>query len=310
VTREQTAKLVTAAAWHPRPSPSRVWIAAGRRTETNDELVEAVRRRGLRAWVVEPRGVEALARPGDVVLGRLDVRSALDGVEDGLQHLRRLEGRGIRVLNGTSALLTCHDKLQTALRLGRLGLPHPATVHLDPGAPLPRLTFPIVAKPRFGSWGSDVSCCMTPRALTALVSRLRERPWFRRQGVLLQELIPPAGFDLRVVVSGGRVVGAIERVAAAGEWRTNIALGGHRRPVDPPPDARRLALAAAAAVRADLVGIDLLPLPDGGHVVLELNGAVDFTSDYSPAGRDIFDAAAGVIAAEASAGLDAAGAGG
>ena len=310
MTPDRTARLVTAAAWSPRPSRARVWIAAGRRTETNDELLEAVRRRGLRARVVEPRGVEALARPGDVVLGRLDVRSALDGVEDGLQHLRRLEGRGIRVLNGAAALLTCHDKLQTALRLGRLGLPHPATVHLDPGAPLPRLAYPVVAKPRFGSWGADVCCCMTPRALSALVGRLRERPWFARQGVLLQELIPPAGFDLRVVVAGGRVVGAIERVAAAGEWRTNIALGGHRRPVDAPPDARRLALAAATAARADLVGIDLLPLPDGGHAVLELNGAVDFTSDYSPAGRDIFDAAADAIAAEASAGLDAAGAGG
>jgi [lysine-biosynthesis-protein LysW]---L-2-aminoadipate ligase len=297
------------AGWCAQPSSGCVWIAAGWRTDTNDELVDAVRRRGVEAWVVEPRAVDAVARSGDSVLGRLDVRRTLDGIEDGLEYLQRLEGRAIRVLNRPAALLRCHDKLQTALRLGRLGLPHPATVHLDHGAPLPRLDFPVVVKPRFGSWGSDVFRCTGAVALAHCLRRLRERPWFRQHSVLLQEVVPPVGFDLRVVVAGGRVVGAIERVAAPGEWRTNVALGGCRRPVDPSPNARRLALAAATAVEADLVGVDLMPLPDGGHVVLELNGAVDFTSDYSPAGRDVFDAVAAMIAAEADADLDAAGAG-
>ena len=298
-----------ATAWHARRSHGRVWIAAGWRTETNECLADAVRRRGIEAWVAEPRAVDAFARRGDVVLGRLDVRRTLDGVEDGLDHLERLERRSIRVLNRPAALLRCHDKLQTALRLGRLGLPHPATVHLDHGAPLPRLEFPVVVKPRFGSWGSDVFRCTGAVPLAHCLHQLRKRPWFRRHGVLLQEVVPPVGVDLRIVVAGGRVVGAIERVAAPGRWRTNVARGGSRRRVDPPPHARRLALAAAAAVEADLVGIDLLPLPDGSHVILEVNGAVDFTTDYSPARGDVFDAAAAMIAAEADADLDVAGAG-
>jgi len=298
-----------AAARLARRPHGRVWIAACWRTETNDGLSDALRRRGVEAWVAEPRAVDAFARQGDIVLARLDVRRTLDGVEEGLDHLERLERRAIRVLNRPAALLRCHDKLQTALRLGRLGLPHPATVHLDHGAPLPRLEFPVVVKPRFGSWGSDVFRCTGAVGLAHCLHRLRKRPWFRRHGVLLQEVVPPTGVDLRIVVAGGRVVGAIERVAAPGQWRTNVALGGSRRPAVPAPHARRLALAAAAAVEGDLVGVDLLPLPDGGHVILEVNGAVDFTSDYSPAGRDVFDAAAAMIAAEADADLDVAGAG-
>jgi glutathione synthase/RimK-type ligase-like ATP-grasp enzyme len=101
--------------------------------------------------------------------------------------------------------------------------------------------------------------------------------------------------DLRIVVAGGSIVGAIERVAAAGEWRTNIALGGRRRPVDPPPFACMLALEAAAAAGADLVGVDLLPDGEGGWVVLELNGAVEFTHEYA-LDRDPFAAAAWELA--------------
>jgi hypothetical protein len=125
--------------------------------------------------------------------------------------------------------------------------------------------------------------------LKRCLRRLRDRTWFRRQGALVQALVPPAGFDLRVVVAGGRVVGAIERVAAAGEWRTNIALGGSRRAATPTPEACVLATYAAAAVAGDLVGVDLLPLANGDYVVLEVNGAVELTTDYSLAGRDVFE---------------------
>jgi hypothetical protein len=105
---------------------------------------------------------------------------------------------------------------------------------------------------------------------------------------------------VRVLVAGGRVAGAIERVAAAGEWRTNIALGGLRRPATPTPEACVLATYAAAAVAGDLVGVDLLPLPNGGHVVLEVNGAVEFTTDYSLAGRDVFEEVAKAVGCDAA----------
>jgi glutathione synthase/RimK-type ligase-like ATP-grasp enzyme len=106
--------------------------------------------------------------------------------------------------------------------------------------------------------------------------------------------VPPRGYDLRLLVVRGEVIGAIKRVPAPSEWRTNVALGAHRR-VTPPPGACALALAAAAAVGADFVGVDLFPASDGGWVVLELNGAVDFTPKYGLDGRDIFDDAARLI---------------
>jgi RimK family alpha-L-glutamate ligase len=278
-----------------RPARSSTLWVAGQTSTTNRLITRALLGRGLAAKLVEPRSLSSQARKGDVVLGRLDVRATLDGVEDGIWDLHQVEKKGIRVLNRGATLVSCHDKLQSALRLGRLGVPQPATAHVDWEAPPPRVEFPVVVKPRFGSWGKDVRLCESEAELRRCLRKLRSRRWFRRQGVLVQALVPPLGFDLRIVVAGGSVVGAIERVAARGEWRTNIALGGTRQPVDPPPEACQLALAAAAAVGADLVGVDLLPLPGGGYTVLELNGAVDFTSEYSINGTDVFEAVASMI---------------
>src|SRR5262249_24355764 len=130
------------------------------------------------------------------------------------------------------------------------------------------------------------------------LSRVRRETWFERHGALVQELVPPSGYDLRVVVAAGRVAGAVYRLAAAGEWRTNVNLGAIRRAVeDPPREAVSLALEAASAVGAALVGVDLLPTPDGSWVVIELNGAVEFTSEYSE-WLDVFGEASLVLAGE------------
>ena len=59
-----------------------------------------------------------------------------------------------------------------------------------------------------------------------------------------------------------------------------------------------LAVYAASAVAADLVGVDLLPLPNGDYVVLEVNGAVEFTTDYSLGGRDVFEEVASAVACD------------
>lgn len=150
---------------------------------------------------------------------------------------------------------------------------------------------PFVGKPRFGSWGRDVFRCETPTDLLACLDRLAHRRWFHRQGAIVQELVPPTGIDLRVVVAGGRVVGAVERFALPGEWRTNVSLGALRRPSEPSSEARFTAVCAAVSVGIDLAGVDLVGDRDGGYLVLEVNGAVDFTAEYGLSETDPFLAA-------------------
>ena len=261
-------------------------IVAHRVTPTNNRL----------GSVLSPAQALARLSPGDVALGRLDVLASLDGVEPGLWALERLAASGVTVLNGRQTLLAAHDKLATAQALFAAGVPHPRTSHVAPWLPLPELEPPLVFKPRFGSWGQDVIRCDDEAAIERTLAYLETRAWYAATGALAQKLVSPRGYDLRLVIAGGRVVGAVKRVAAAGEWRTNVALGARREPMQPPADACGIAVAAAAAIDGALVGVDLLPADVGTWVVLELNGAVDFNGAYSLE-DDVFTAATAALLA-------------
>ena len=280
-------------------------LIAQRTTPTNAALARAVLD-GVRWEPMTPEQALDSLEPGDAALGRLDVLPTLDGVDDGMWALGALEARRVVVLNDSSALFATHDKLLTARLLRRAELPHPRTAHVRPDRPFPAVRPPVVVKPRFGSGGKGVTLCEDEEALCDTLARLSSVPWFEQQGVLVQELVPPQGYDLRILVAGQWIVGAIFRIAAEGEWRTNIALGGSRRPVaDPPHDACEIALAAAAAAGTALVGVDLVQDGLGNWTVIELNGAVEFTHEYQPGG-DVFGDVAAEVAREAVASLEAA----
>ncbi len=271
----------------PTITAMRFAVVAQRSTHTNEALAGAATALGLDSAVLPPRDALRFLEPGDVALGRLDVREGLDGIESGTRELERLAEAGIDLLNPAGALELAHDKLLTARALRRAGLPHPHSWLIAPGQPWPAPELPLVLKPRFGSWGRDVKLCRTHEELDDALALVASRGWFGEHGALAQELVPPQGWDLRVVVAGGRIVGAARRVAAPGEWRTNVSLGARSEPSAPPPLARKIALAAAAATRADFVGVDLLPTRNG-YVIAELNGAVDIRPSYALDVEDVY----------------------
>lgn len=258
----------------------------GSPSDGNLVLARGLRSVGVDVEIVGP-DIAATVAPHDVVLNRLDVLPTLDGVERGLELIDELAARGNRIVNARDALLNAHDKLRTAAILRRAGIPHPRTLHARTPAEVRAAELPAVLKPRFGSWGRDVFLCRTSRELEEHVSVIATRPWFARHGVLVQEIVEAEPRDVRLVVAGGTVVGAGERRARPGEWRTNVSLGGSLRATVAPPEAVALAVAVAIALGADLLGVDVLAGPEG-PVVIEANGAVDFDDRYAFPGDDLY----------------------
>ena len=117
----------------------------------------------------------------------------------------------------------------------------------------------------------------------------------------VQQAIEHDGRDVRVFVCGGRVVGAIERIAAPGDWRSNVSRGATARPATLPEAWSALAIRAAEVIGADYAGVDLLPrsssvgtsVPGGdGPFVLEVNGIPGWEGLQAATGIDV----AGAIA--------------
>ena len=257
--------------------------------ETNVDLVRRWRAHGTDVRLLSPAQARASLGPGDVGLARLDVLPTLDGVEEGLLDLLALKAHGVRLINDARAIVNAHDKLRTAQCLAAAGVPHVETTHVRSGDEID-FRAPIVVKPRFGSWGKDVFRCDDQQAIRDVFTKIAQRRWFMRHGAIVQPLMPPMGRDLRLLVAHGTVVGAEARIAAPGEWRTNISLGGSHLPLSPGSDPIEIAIAAAAAIGGDFVGIDLMPA-FGGFVVLEINAAVEFDVTYATDG-DVFARAA------------------
>jgi [lysine-biosynthesis-protein LysW]--L-2-aminoadipate ligase len=269
-----------------------VAVVGGAANPTNLDLVRKWQALGIDACLLSGAEARNELRPGDIAVGRLDVLRTLDGIEDGLLELLELRADGVRVVNSARALLNAHDKLRTAERLATAGIPHVPTQHVRELQEV-ELRPPLVVKPRFGSWGADVFCCDDGEALSTVFAEIAGRDWFKKHGAIVQPLIAPVGRDLRIIVAGRLVVGAESCVSAPGEWRTNVGLGGTRLPTAAWSAPSELALAAASAVDADLVGVDLLPSSDG-YLVLEVNGAVEFDGTYS-VGGDLYEQAADAL---------------
>lgn len=186
-----------------------------------------------------------------------------------------LELSGRRVLNSYTSLRVSRDKAQTVLRLRAAHLPVPATLWLGArwsqeqvlavcGPP------PHIVKFAGGSKGEGVVLTESWRSLASLLGSLRAQRW----PVLIQRFVAEsAGRDTRLLVVGGRVIGAARRQAEhPEEFRSNLHLGGRARVVDPLPDQVAVAEAAAACLGLEVAGVDLLET-DAGPLVLEVNGS-------------------------------------
>jgi len=262
-------------------------IVAHAQTETNLALASAWRSSKSHG-VLDPREALRVLGPDDIALARLDVRRTLDGVERGLSDLVELERRGVHILNRPEALLAGHDKLLSARLLESGLVPTPRTRLIGNDWSELALSLPLVIKPRFGSWGIDVFRVEEISELNRLAQKVAGRPWLRQGGAIAQELIPPIGYDLRVLVAHGAVVGAVRRRASDGEWRTNVACGAQRIPETLEPRAARLALEAVEMTCLELAVVDVMPSPGNGFCVLEVNAAPDFGPHYN-LNENVFD---------------------
>jgi ribosomal protein S6--L-glutamate ligase len=227
----------------------------------------------------------------DAVVVRTMPPGSLEQVVFRMDLLHRAKAAGVTVLNPPAALEACVDKYLATAKLAAAGLPVPPTVTCQTAdAALDAfhaLGGDVVVKPLFGSEGRGMV-----RVSDAELAWRTFRTLERTQAVLyVQQFVPHPGWDLRILLLGGRVLAAMRR-HARNDWRTNVAQGGRAEAVTATVEQERLALRAAAAVGAVFAGVDLLPTPEG-HIVLEVNAVPGWRALAPACGVDV---AAAVVA--------------
>ncbi|MCA8998544.1 MAG: RimK family alpha-L-glutamate ligase [Planctomycetaceae bacterium] len=206
----------------------------------------------------------------DALIVRTMPPGSLEQVVYRMDVLHRLQSQGVTVLNSPRAVETAVDKFLTTAKLAATGLPTPRTIVCECSeqalTAFAELGGDVVVKPIFGSEGRGILRVSDPDLAHRTFRTLE-----RLQAVLyLQEYIPHAGFDVRVLLLDGAPLGAVTRRNAT-DFRTNVARQGIAEPHEPTDGELEFARRAAQAVDACFAGIDLLYDPAGNPFVIEVN---------------------------------------
>ena len=286
--------------------PDGIAVLASRVGADEKRLFDALERRGVPYEHVDTRTVWHLATSHVAAQdtdsrdsSRPRWRGALNreiGQARAAYAARGWESLGVTVFNSAAATEVCGDKWRTTLALTAAALPTPRTaLGLTPDAALDALDeigYPAVVKPLVGSWGRLVVPLADRAAAEGVFEYIAALPAPASHLVYVQELIDKPGRDIRAIVVGGELLGAVYRTGAG--LRTNVALGAQTMACEPSPEIAKLAEAAAAAVDADIAGVDLIEDRDGRLLVLEVNHRVEF-SGFQAALGDRVDVADRIV---------------
>jgi len=203
-----------------------------------------------------------------------------------------LESKGILVVNRASVSETCGNKLLSTLALIRAGVPTPKTIIVfTPESALraaEEIGYPVVLKPLVGSWGRMVVALRDREEAEAVIELRSQMNGALNQIFYVQEKVKRPPRDIRCVVVGDKVVAAVYRVAAPGEWRTNVARGSSTEPCPLTKEVEDIALKAAQAVGGGVLGVDMMESPSG-LLVHEVNSTVEFRGAQSVTSTRIAD---------------------
>lgn len=206
----------------------------------------------------------------------------------GLALVRQFEMMGVYTLNSSHAIAQSRDKLSCLQILSRNGIAVPRTVftsqpeHVREAIDLVGGT-PVVLKLMNSSQGMGVMLADSIQMARSVLDTF----YSLGQSIFIQEYVAEAnGQDLRAFVVGDRVVAAIRRVAAAGEFRSNLHRGGTSREAQLAPDYAETAVRAVRTMGLNVAGVDMLESRDGA-MVLEVNSSPGLEGIETSSGVDI-----------------------
>lgn len=206
----------------------------------------------------------------------------------GTSVVRQFEMMGVYPLNESVAISRSRDKLRSLQLLSRKGIGMPISGFANKPDDIEDLIkmvggAPLVIKLLQGTQGIGVVLAETKSAAKSVI----ESFFGLNASVLVQEFIKEAGgADIRCFVVGEKIVAAMKRQGAEGEFRSNIHRGGSAELVTLTAEERKTALRAANTMGLNVCGVDILRA-ERGPVVMEVNSSPGLEGIETATGKDI-----------------------
>lgn len=204
--------------------------------------------------------------------------------------LRQFEMMGVYPLNESVAISRSRDKLRSLQLLSRKGIGLPVTGFAHKPDDIQDLIkmvggAPLVIKLLEGTQGIGVVLAETKKAAESVIEAFMGL----QANILVQEFIAEAGgADIRCFVVGEKVVAAMKRQGAEGEFRSNLHRGGNACLIKITPEERSTAIRAARTMGLNVAGVDLLR-SNHGPLVMEVNSSPGLEGIEAATGKDIAD---------------------
>jgi ribosomal protein S6--L-glutamate ligase len=202
--------------------------------------------------------------------------------------VRQFEMMGVYPAVESQAISRSRDKLRALQLLAAEGVGLPVTSFAHSIKDIDGLLSlvggaPVVVKLLEGTQGMGVVLAETKKAAESVIGAFRQLD----ANILVQEFIKEAGgSDIRAFVVGNRVVAAMERTAAPGEFRSNVHRGGEAKRIRLTPEERATAKRAAKILGLSVAGVDLMR-SNHGPVVLEVNSSPGLEGIEQATGVDV-----------------------
>ncbi|WP_404368706.1 30S ribosomal protein S6--L-glutamate ligase [Marinobacter sp.] len=220
----------------------------------------------------------------DVVIPRIGASVTFYGTAV----LRQFEMMGCFPVNESVAITRSRDKLRSLQLLARKGVGMPITGFANKPDNVPDLikmvgSPPVVIKLLQGTQGIGVVLAETRKAAESVIEAFMGL----KADILVQEYIKEAGgADIRCFVIGDKVIAAMKRQAADGEFRSNLHRGGTASLIRITPEERRTAIASAKAMGLNVAGVDLLR-SSRGPLVMEVNSSPGLEGIEAATGKNV-----------------------
>lgn len=204
--------------------------------------------------------------------------------------VRQFEMADVFTLNTSEGISRSRDKLASMQLLSRAGVGLPVTSFAHSTQDIDGILdvvggAPVVVKLLEGTQGLGVVLAETKKAAESVIGAFRQLD----ANILVQQFIKEAGgADVRAFIVGGKVVAAMKRQSAPGEFRSNLHRGGTSELIKLTPNERATAVRAAKAMGLGVAGVDMLQ-SESGAMVLEVNSSPGLEGIEGASGTDIAD---------------------